>query len=226
MVQGSATTRACRFHGYCPNQSSHARRPQHRPIAAQTNKLKRQDAGEPRSNEADADGDCRDDPDQRAEHPAREVGTRDHERGRAAHGASAERGREQWRPDQRFERTTPPHDWAIERALQPGATCIASTTPSDAMRSAFRAGTIMAAYLPQGWIDQVVVPMQAHPGLRQVARREPGARPMSIRGCSRRSSPRRRGPCRAAWPWRCRPPCRPRPRAKRTGRAAPRAASD
>jgi hypothetical protein len=34
---GDATTPACRPHRYCPNQSSHARRPQHRPIAEQTN---------------------------------------------------------------------------------------------------------------------------------------------------------------------------------------------
>ncbi len=33
---GGATTRTCRLHGYCPNQSIHASRPQHRPIAAQT----------------------------------------------------------------------------------------------------------------------------------------------------------------------------------------------
>ena len=48
-------------------------------------KLKRQDAGEARSDEADADGDCRDNPDQRAEHPAREVGTRNHEGGSTEH---------------------------------------------------------------------------------------------------------------------------------------------
>jgi len=61
----------CRLHGYCPNQSSHASRPQHRPIAETHKKLKRQDAGNAQRDEADADGDCRDNPDQRAQHPAR-----------------------------------------------------------------------------------------------------------------------------------------------------------
>ena len=47
-----------------------------------------------------------------------------------------------------------------------------------------------------------------------------------VRGCSRRSSPRHRDLCRAALPWRCRPPYRPRPPAAQMATAASPAASD
>ncbi len=47
----------------------------------------------------------------------------------------------------------------------------------------------------------------------------------AVTGCFPRAFPRRRGSCRSALPWRCRPPCRPPPRAKRTATAASPTAS-